>query len=72
MGETPTIVRNPVDDTDFAAAVDAAVVDGVTTAPELQERLRRAYPKALVRPRELAEERGVVWYVYRDGRWISS
>jgi len=72
MGETPTIVRNPVDDTDFAAAVDAAIVAGVISAPELQERLRKAYPRAVVRPRELAEERGVVWYVYRDGHWISS
>ena len=70
MGEKPTIVMNPADDSDFAEAVEQALVEDVSNARAVQERLRRGYPKAVVRPRELSEERGVVWYVYRDGHWV--
>jgi len=38
----------------------------------LQRRLRDRFPRAIVRPRELAGERLEIWYVYRDGRWIRS
>lgn len=71
MMEPPTIVRNPVDDRQFEAAVTAAMANPVSSPIALQEALRRTYPDALVRPRELAGERGVVWYVYRDGHWVS-
>jgi hypothetical protein len=69
--EEPTIVLNPPNDKQFKAAVEAAMVGTVLSSEALQEILQQAYPKALVRPRELAGERGLVWYVYRDGRWTS-
>jgi hypothetical protein len=67
----PTIVRNPSDDPGFAAAVDGVLGQGITDIPSFVERLRKLYPLVLVRPRELAGEATVVWYVYRDGRWTS-
>jgi len=36
---------------------------------DLQERLRRVYPRVLVRPRVLAND-DHIWYVYREGRWV--
>ncbi|HUP83299.1 MAG TPA: hypothetical protein VM284_03815 [Candidatus Limnocylindria bacterium] len=69
--EKPTIVRNPADDMQFKAAVDAAMAGTVSSSEALQEILQPAYPNVLVRPRQLAGERGLVWYVYRDGRWTS-
>lgn len=70
--DKPTVIRNPAGDMEFKAAVDAAMAGTVTESAALQESLRHAYPNAVVRPRELAGERGRVWYVYRDGRWTSS
>ena len=61
----PVVVRNPSKDTAFAAAIDALHLD------RFQERLRQAYPNVLVRPRDLAGERVRVWYVYREGHWVS-
>jgi hypothetical protein len=37
----------------------------------LQRRLRERYPKAVVRARDLSGEPLDVWYVYREGRWVS-
>jgi hypothetical protein len=68
--ERPTLVLNPPDDRDFGAAVDSEVGDDVASPEELQSRLRRAYPRAIVRRRELAGEPAQIWYVYRDGHWI--
>jgi hypothetical protein len=42
------------------------------TPDELQALLRTRYPNAAVHARELAGERILVWYVYRDGHWIRS
>jgi hypothetical protein len=71
VGETVTIVRNPVSDKDFEEAV-ARAMDAAPADPAMLERLLRAtYPQAVVRPRELTGERGIVWYVYREGHWIS-
>jgi hypothetical protein len=72
MGEKPTIIRNPAGDRDFMAAIDSALMAGVTEPGELEARLREAYPRAVVRPRGLAGEDRPVWYVYRDGRWTSN
>jgi hypothetical protein len=45
---------------------------GAMEAGELERRLRTSYPSAVVRPRDLANEPFVVWYVYRDGHWVPS
>ena len=66
----PTLVTNPTDDPAFAAAAQAALEDGQTT-DQLQAVLRRVYPGAVVRARDLAGD-PLVWYVYREGHWIRS
>jgi hypothetical protein len=68
----PTLVINPVDDRSFSALADAAVDGGVSTAEGLQAVLRDRYPRAVVRARSLTGERILIWYVYREGRWIRS
>lgn len=69
MGVKPTIVRNPPSDAEFGAAIQQIVDDGVVDPAVAELRLRERYPRAIVRPRELAAEPLLVWYVYREGRW---
>lgn len=68
----PLLVINPVGDARFVRACEALVDAGVTEPEELQASLRDGYPAAVVRPRSLSGEVTVVWYVYRDGHWVSS
>lgn len=65
-----TLVLNPRLDTGFVAIAKALVSDGVASPGELQERLRKHYPNAVVRARELDSEAFTIWYVYRDGHWV--
>jgi len=63
------LIISPTDDAAFVAACQAAV--GIGTSPaQLQSALRAAYPRVVVRRRELMGERFTIWYVYRDGRWV--
>ena len=66
-----TLVVNPRDDTPFVALAERLVADGVRSPAELQERLRPEYPEAVVRARELDGEAFTIWYVYREGHWVS-
>jgi hypothetical protein len=66
----PTLVLNPPDDEAFRSSAERLVEDGVRDPSELQARLREDWPRALVRPRELAGEHAHIWYVYRDGHWV--
>ena len=68
--ERPTLILNPAADEDFRTVAESLLADGATEPEALQADLRRRYPAAVVRPRELAGERGRIWYVYRDGHWI--
>jgi hypothetical protein len=68
----PLLIINPATDETFARACDEALADGATTPDRLQSSLRLLYPDAVVRPRELSGESIIVWYVYRDGHWVSS
>jgi hypothetical protein len=72
MTETPrpSLITNPAGDRAFRAAADAAL-ESVQSIAEVQELLRRRYPRAVVRARELSGERAVVWYVYREGHWVT-
>lgn len=72
IGPAPALHLNPDDDEAFVADVRRLLAAGVRDAGELQVRLRSWYPAALVRPRDLAHEPYVLWYVYRDGRWTPS
>lgn len=65
-----TLVVNPRDDSPFVALAEKLVAD-VHSPDELQERLRREYPQAVVRARELDGEAFTIWYVYRDGHWVT-
>ena len=58
------------DDEAFVDLVEQLVADEATTIGDLQTALRGQYPQAVVHLREISAERVVVWYVYRDGRWI--
>jgi len=66
-----TLILNPRDDASFVALAEQFVSEGVATAAELQKRLQTAYPDVVVRARELTGEPFTIWYVYRDGHWIS-
>ena len=67
-----TLVVNPRDDPPFVALAERLVADGVRSPDELQTALRREYPEAVVRARELDGEAFTIWYVYRDGHWVSA
>jgi hypothetical protein len=64
------LVLNPPDDDAFRGTALDLLGDGVEEPSALETALRRTYPNAVVRPRELAGERTEIWYVYRDGRWV--
>jgi hypothetical protein len=66
----PTLVTNPTDDPVFATAAETALGDARTT-DDLQSVLRRDYPRAVVRARDLAGD-PLIWYVYREGHWVRS
>jgi hypothetical protein len=65
-----TLFLNPADDEGFARRVNDLLAAGIVEPTELEDRLRVWYPKAVVRPRDLANERNNTWYVYRDGHWV--
>jgi hypothetical protein len=73
MTETrrPTLITNPANDVAFRDHAESALREGQSVA-ELQQILRGDYPRAIVRARDLAGERSVVWYVYRDGHWLTA
>ncbi len=66
----PTLVLSPADDAQFCAVVERLFDDAPSKPDLLQALLRRQYPHAVVRPRELAGEQIEMWYVYRDGHWV--
>jgi hypothetical protein len=68
----PLLVINPVGDQTFLQACDAAMTTHPGRPEDLQAALRRRYPAVVVRPRSLSGEHLDVWYVYRDGHWVSS
>jgi hypothetical protein len=72
MTETqrPALVINPAGDVAFRDHAEGTLREGQSVR-ELQQILRRDYPRTVVRARDLAGERQVVWYVYRYGHWIA-
>lgn len=67
----PILVLNPADDRAFVEFAQVLVSYGVSSTGELERRLRPLYASAVVHARELSSEPFVVWYVYRDGRWVN-
>jgi hypothetical protein len=68
--ERPTLVLNPPEDRAFEAFVSLVTAEASEGPEQLQARLRRRYPRAIVRRRDLVGERVQIWYVYRDGHWV--
>ena len=66
----PDLLTNPAGDERFRADALSAVHTHVTPAG-LEAALRPRYPHIAVHVRSLVHEPFVVWYVYRDGRWLS-
>jgi PAS domain-containing protein len=74
----PRILTIPSSDLAFVRQVEhlragraggAGRADGPASTPaELEARLRRLFPRAVVRPRDIVGEPDA-WYVYRDGTW---
>ena len=63
------LIASPRDDEEFRALAETLVAAGANTPSALQAGLRSRYPDAVARARDLSGERGIIWYVYRDGRW---
>ena len=61
---------NPRSDATFVRTVESILASPITTASELELRLRERYPAAVVRERDMSGEQHPVWYVYRDGGWV--
>ncbi len=72
MSDRPVLIASPRDDEEFRTIAEALVAAGADTTGALQAALRSQYPNVVVRARDLSGERGVIWYVYRDGRWTRS
>src|SRR5207245_4298340 len=59
----------PSSDAAFRSHVERTLTGGSHDEPEeLEERLRRFFPRAVVRRRDISGE-PPAWYVYRDGGW---
>jgi hypothetical protein len=67
----PSLVTIPSSDVAFGTHVRRIVGTAEDSARDLERRLRRVFPRVIVRERSLSGE-APVWYVYRDGRWRSS
>ncbi|MEO8229034.1 MAG: hypothetical protein ABI628_04635 [Chloroflexota bacterium] len=62
------LMINPGNDPTFVRLAEDLVAHGVTSAGDLESRLREQYPQAAVRVRSLEGDEAT-WYVYREGRW---
>lgn len=66
----PTIISIPSTDVAFRQHVERAALEhgGYRTPHQFERRLRRLFPRVVVRERALSGE-APSWYVYRDGAW---
>jgi hypothetical protein len=72
MAMRPVLIINPVDDREFSAAAERLLDDGILDLDAFRARLRTSYPEVEAHPREIVAEPILIWYVYRDGRWVNS
>jgi hypothetical protein len=65
----------PRDDRAFRACAEALLTSSGSDDPrELQEGLRRSYPKSVVKkqhPLAVLSDAQPIWYVYRDGHYVT-
>jgi PAS domain-containing protein len=67
----PQVITIPSTDSAFRSHVTRILRESAATPGALERRLRRIFPRVIVRERTLSGE-PPTWYVYRDGRWLSS
>jgi hypothetical protein len=72
--DTIKTVCIPSSDTLFSNVVRGrlAAAPEIRSPDQLEEALRSQYPQVRVRPRELAGETNLIWYVYRNGVGFST
>jgi hypothetical protein len=63
----PTLSVFPSSDRAFRALAEAWLETFGDDPERLQGQLRKRYPRAIVRQRDLSQEPLRIWYVYRDG-----
>jgi hypothetical protein len=65
----------PGDDSSFRACAEALLMNSASEDPrELQQQLRRLYPRAVVRKQHtlaVVADSERIWYVYRDGHYLT-
>jgi hypothetical protein len=66
----PVLVVNPRSDLEFTRFVFELAGGAELTSSELEQHVRKSYPRAVVRERDLSSEDQPTWYIYREGRWI--
>jgi hypothetical protein len=66
----PILILNPADDEAFVTWAQAALGSVPAEPAAFEQEVRRSYPAAVVHVRDLAGDPTVIWYVYRDGRWV--
>lgn len=65
------VITIPTNDRAFSRIVDRIFRSTSAATPSaLQSRLRRTFPRAVVRARDISGD--PAWYVYRDGGWASA
>jgi hypothetical protein len=69
--EGPQLRINPATDLEFEDLALGLAIDIRATPESLQAELRRTFPRVVVHRRELSGEAVQVWYVYREGHWVS-
>jgi hypothetical protein len=70
--DAPVLIVNPASDVELAGLARRLTTERTWTPETLQAELRLTFPKVVVHSRDLSGETTQVWYVYREGRWISS
>jgi hypothetical protein len=68
----PRLVILPQRDRGFVRHVEALLASGIREPAELEATARAAYPEIAVHPSELSGLPRPIWYVYRNGSFVSS
>lgn len=65
---SPRLIAIPSSDPGFSEYVQRIAADPATSPENLERRLKRMFPRVVVRERTISGEPSA-WYVYRDGGW---
>ncbi len=68
----PLLMINPSTDRELGQLARGLVIDAQATPETLEAALRPLFPRLVVHRRELSGEDVQIWYVYREGHWVST